>query len=86
VGGEPGYRLCARKNIYFIASAGLSCARIGLYRNLGRHDGIEMFLLHQLPHHPASNHYRRKIMAKGQQRKTKEAKKPKKQPVPAKAS
>jgi len=26
------------------------------------------------------------IMAKGQQRKTKEAKKPKKQPVPAKAS
>jgi hypothetical protein len=75
-----------RKNIYIFAGAGLSCARIGLYRNLGSHDGIERFLPHQLPHHPACEHYRRTIMAKGQQRKTKEAKKPKKQPVPAKLS
>jgi len=39
---------------------------------------------HLMPHYPSAITTRRSIMAKGQQRKTKEAKKPKKQPVPAK--
>jgi hypothetical protein len=43
-------------------------------------------LLHLMPHFPSATTTRRSIMAKGQQRKTKEAKKPKKQPVPAKLS
>jgi len=37
-----------------------------------------------MPHFPSATTTRRSIMAKGQQRKTKEAKKPKKQPAPTK--
>ena len=45
---------------------------------------LYVFLHHQLPQLTTNSSTRRIFMAKGQQRKTKEAKKPKKQPAPAK--